>query len=438
MQEHSVRPAQFATQNEVQSETSESTTSNVSPLQRAVNGSARVAQLKRYQTIANKGPIQRVPDNINGQEEQGVRERALDRNPQALTEDELIREEAIRGHGQGENDTAMVIREANSMAANPQFEAAAIAWETRFGGIAYNDPRANAVVDSAAQVAKNYLVAKWDEWNSTIAGLQTDLQSIGMSDPGWAGAVGTDVDRVMDALDNGPLAVKIAHFERFANRVLATDMLEMDRWEFEDLATKAKLDTHVPEFVQGIHDVKAGKRLNVAKGAAGEQWHMRAKRHQNPTDNQSERTVGEVEQNTGMEYSDMEKDFMGVTNEGDRVPRNEGARVWALNERDKWVHAMREMSLPLLAGVSGTTARMMQAFKKLGLNGNPSHSRLACVGYLLPNRHHSLVEIMTGAAENGGPAFAAHPRFYRQIAPFLEEELRTAVQLPFPDEVLGE
>ena len=156
----------------------------------------------------------------------------------------------------------------------------------------------------------------------------------------------------------------------------------------------------------------------------------------NENKDQSHRNYGRFKEETQTDYSQAEKEHMELQHNDQRLPIEEGGEKWVINEMDNWVKQMRDMSLPLLAGPSGTTARLMQAFQKLELNDQPAHSRLACIAYILPNRHHSLVEIMTGAAQNGGPAFNPSPDFYHNILPFSEGELRAQLG-NFPDEPGG-
>ena len=411
-----------------------------SGLQLAANNSPQVQQLKAYQAAANQSPaqgqipLQRKAENISQTEEQIVENRAGQVTPPNVDSSDFLKEEEIKGHGANQKDLALVARDASSMAADPAFEARAINWELKFGGLAYNDTRAKAVVDQAAQKAVNYLTAKQGEWTASHEELEDDLKKIGIDSKGWSGGVGKEVEAVKKALTEGTLGVKIAHFENFANKIMASDILDKSSVVMDNLLKRAGIDNneHMRSGRESVKKSKSPYGFNVAEGEAADQWHMRAKRFTDSKDNASERTLGEVEKGTGIEVSEAEKQFMGVEKETDKLPWEEGARVWALNERDKWVFAMRQLSLPLQAGVSGTTARMMQAFRKLSV-GNPADNRLACIGYLLPTRHHSLTEIMAGAAGNGGPAFTPGADMYRKIDPFTETELQTKVG-PFPDQ----
>ncbi len=104
-----------------------------------------------------------------------------------------------------------------------------------------------------------------------------------------------------------------------------------------------------------------------------------------------------------------------------RLKWAEGARVWKINENHEWVQTIRELSLPIKAGPSGTTDRLMQMRAILGVR-QPVDMRAACLAYLLPINAHSMVEIMEAASSYGLP-FERGPAMYRSVQPFgsLEE-----------------
>jgi len=102
--------------------------------------------------------------------------------------------------------------------------------------------------------------------------------------------------------------------------------------------------------------------------------------------------------------------------ESKRVLWEEGARKWLINEDNVWVAKMRELSLPLKAGPSGTTDRIMQTRELLGVSDAVS-CRAACLAYLLPINAHSMVEIME-AAKPFGADFTPGPAMYHSLEPF--------------------
>ena len=60
---------------------------------------------------------------------------------------------------------------------------------------------------------------------------------------------------------------------------------------------------------------------------------------------------------------------------------------------------LNKRGFPLVAGISGTTARMLQSYMWLGLNDRERllDFRLALMGWMLPERDHSLYEILKGS-----------------------------------------
>jgi len=152
---------------------------------------------------------------------------------------------------------------------------------------------------------------------------------------------------------------------------------------------------------------------------------------------QSDRKVGQ----TGADISSREealhkKDQPDWSKDKDTVKWEEGTKVWIINERDKWVQLQRSLSLPLGAGPSGTTNMLMQAAQ--ALKAEPYSARLACIGYLLPAHHHTLVEIM-GAAAPHGCDYTPGQQMYRNIKPLSDADLRACGKdNKFPDETNGD
>lgn len=366
-------------------------------------------------------PVQRAA-NISAEEEELVSARA----------GAHLTEESIDDRA-GKEPRALAAREAASMAANPAFEAAAMEWEDIFGGIAYNDELAVQVVDEGCSKAVAYMTEVAGTWDRENQKLKAELAKVQITDTDWSGGVGNSIDALMRAFTTGSLGVKIAHLENFCNKVLAQDILSRDERSLDELLEAAGIDREdLDDAIVRVREGNSRYALHDTKGEAKEQWHMRIKRNPDqPANDISTRTAGELESG-GVELDQDEKSFMKIENPNDTLKWGEGARIWALNERDKWVFAMRQLSLPLAAGVSGTTARMMQSFQMLGV-GDPAGQRLACIGYLLPTHHHSLVEILVGAAGNGGPAVVPGPAMYRRIEPYEEGDLRGMIGW-FPDE----
>ena len=107
-----------------------------------------------------------------------------------------------------------------------------------------------------------------------------------------------------------------------------------------------------------------------------------------------------------------------------------------------WIGNIRDtLRMPVVAGVSGTTTRMLTAFKWLKTNGDPIDFRLALMGWMLPAWDHSLYEILRGSHLAG----VKDPNegnltdvvdMYMNVPPLTTDELRAhvAVNKQFPHE----
>lgn len=388
-----------------------------------------------------------MPGNLSEEEVLEVRERLNGREEGAA----LTTEQIKKGRN-GAPVTAHVNRTGHSMAADPEFEQRAMAWEMRFGGVVNEEPRTRKMADKIADFVSKYMYARID---STERALSKSMPKLGYGENTFSGAVGKEWKTVYDVLWKGSVSSRMLVFQAFAEKFFKGDVEKLGALGATRNINKVTGADPNPQLNAAMGRVINGGRMQSPDGIPGEQWHTRAERNPprnvdglegqekeaaeeyNKTKDQSKRTYGQFKGETGTDYSQAEKEFMGLDGEnkdGETLPINEGGEKWIINETDKWVKFMRDLSLPLLAGPSGTTARLFQAFQQFGLNDQPAHSRLATIAYILPNRHHSLVEIMTGAAQNGGPAFTPHQRFYREIEPFGENELRGKMGMPFPDE----
>lgn len=354
-------------------------------------------------------------------------------------------------HETVEDKAALVVREG-SMADDPEFEAYAKAWEGRLGILAHRDERAHEVVDEAAGKVLNYVsqkAAMLEKAEKVLAATseKDDLDAIGKEVNG-SGAVGKEAAKIREALSSGSFGSKFAHVSSFINHLLKRDLLGQDQSELDAILAAAGIQSDTLTFQKAFFDLTKGTKEDHLKspikvdGEAQNQGLHRSKRFPARGDAYKQtgtRTISEM-RGQGINISEAEENAVNPEEKAERedgktdtTDWKEGAKVWVMNERNTWVAQMRKLSLPLAAGVSGTTARMVKGLGQLGV-GDAETQRLACIGYLLPYNHHSLVEIMTGAAGNGGPAFTPTERMYRDIAPYKEGELRNELGA-FPDEI---
>lgn len=327
----------------------------------------------------------------------------------------------------------MVAKGGHSMAANPAFEADAIAFERALGIDAFT--RGLPAAEALSAKAKDYLVAKHGAWERTNTELEAALASIGADNPGWSGAVGTAMDDLMAVFDTGNLATRMNHVGNFFTTILGGDLVaadpEMDRWVAE-----AKLNARQVE-AKRVNSTGNAWTTAVQRPADSEVQGQGLSRVASGEDKRTQLTV----ESSGVSLDPGEERLQAqaAADRGETWdPRTgslawqEGARTWALNEKNAWVASMRELSLPLAAGPSGTTDMLMNASKTLG-GVSAVDTRLACIGYLLPANHHSLVEVMTAAASHGAPMTQGQ-QMYTNIQPYSAGELRGFGGGKFPHE----
>ena len=87
------------------------------------------------------------------------------------------------------------------------------------------------------------------------------------------------------------------------------------------------------------------------------------------------------------------------------LPLTEGRFGKRAKADSDWAKQAAAAQMPLSAGISGTTYRLMSLFYDLGGDrGMSDNLRLACLGYLVP-MHHSFHEVMSAAVEGGSSVY---------------------------------
>lgn len=350
-------------------------------------------------------------------------------------------------------DDALVNVGSNSMAENPDFEKDAQLFEDKFGALVWRHASAMNGAAAMAAKAKEYIRLKvggvWDEANVQLIQL---CAQIGADNPSWSGAVGTTVQAVMACFDSGNIAERMNHVGNFYVGVLGSDLSEKNPIAKQRAEVKQRMKdagfnvARLMKMRRAIEKKQAQGRPTSGwdlapvpeTSPADGQWHARAKRADAipGSSARSTRTIAE----TGAELSPREeamqrKDDPTWDITRDAVKWEEGVKVWMMNERDQWVQWQRQLSLPMGAGPSGTTNQLMQA--AIAFNVDRYSARSACIAYLLPAHHHTLVEILA-AANALGCAYTPGKRMYRDIRPFTDEELRSCGrENKFPDEAHG-
>ncbi|MET8167505.1 DUF4157 domain-containing protein [Streptomyces sp. NPDC005329] len=149
----------------------------------------------------------------------------------------------------------------------------------------------------------------------------------------------------------------------------------------------------------------------------------------------------------GAPLSDRELAFAGKPGMDEKLPWNEGAAYWEIQQNESWPKSNAARGIPVVAGMSGTTTRMLKTFQWIKVSGvDVFDYRMAVMGWMLPSWDHSLYEILRGSWAAGvkGPKESALKAdkgaalMYQHIAPFTEEELRqnVCVDGQFPHELM--
>ncbi|WP_083700323.1 DUF4157 domain-containing protein [Shewanella sp. UCD-KL12] len=120
------------------------------------------------------------------------------------------------------------------------------------------------------------------------------------------------------------------------------------------------------------------------------------------------------------------------------LPWEEGGTRFAPNPDNAWVNkAIHELKMPVVAGPSGTTDRMLRALKFLGNPVSPVNFRLSLLGWMLTSNDHSFHEIMA-VSKSFGLSYDEGTYAYHNIMPLSIPDLRQHVcdNRMFPDELV--
>lgn len=113
------------------------------------------------------------------------------------------------------------------------------------------------------------------------------------------------------------------------------------------------------------------------------------------------------------------------------LPWLSGNTMFEISPDDSWYKKIHDqLRMPVVAGVSGTTTRMLKAYQFLNVPNSDLDFRLALMGWMLPTWDHSLYEIMKGShiagvkGENEDKNIKDVVRMYMNVAPLSTETLR--------------
>lgn len=361
--------------------------------------------------------------NVGANETEGVRDRASDRG-NTMGSGEMM----VRGQSQG---VANVSMGSQSMAENPDFERDAAAFETQLGISAYS--RGNGPAGQMAAKGKAYLMEKAGvtQWKATETRLAEMVVKLGSDNPAWSGTVGKAVDDLLAVFDTGNVATRMCHLENLWGMISQDIKLNVE--SVDDMLQRAGI---LEADIARQRDVKGNNPFHIPANSEVEGQGQTRFEDPNKNQHRTTMTVGSA----GVPLSPAEAEVQipgydrnsGAPPEQARLQWEEGARIWLMNETNTWVHLMRQLSMPLGAGPSGTTNKIMNLGAVLGMN--PFDTRLACIGYLLPAHHHTLCEIMEGAAPHGASDFIRGRMMYTSISPWTSGELKGFGGGKFPHE----
>lgn len=176
-------------------------------------------------------------------------------------------------------------------------------------------------------------------------------------------------------------------------------------------------------------------------------YSQKPRKERSAADKDAHRKTPRDYQDRGAPLSARELAFAGRPGPDEKLPWNEGVAYWEIDQNESWPKASAAAGIPIVAGMSGTTTRMLKTFQWINVSGvDVFDYRMAVMGWMLPSWDHSLYEILRGSWAAGvkGPGESASRAgrgaalMYQRIAPFTEEELRQNVCVggQFPHELM--
>ncbi len=255
--------------------------------------------------------------------------------------------------------------------------------------------------------------------------------TLGTSNPAFAGAVTTTPEAIRAAGQSGNIRETLT----IANNFLwnfGTAFVNAEGRDPEADQIIAQLRAQEGPLAERMQTMSVADNLLIpndapaVKDQIAEQSEMR-NRVPAGTDKQTTKTLGQLrrELNKELPLSSAEMAMMGLTPddtvskeelEAKRLTWEEGMRSFVIKS-NAITQKLQQSAVPMGAGTSGTTARIMSLGPLLGYN-NAIGLRAACIGYLIPIRAHTLWEVLQGAVSGGAPAPARDLSAFTEVAPF--------------------
>ena len=329
----------------------------------------------------------------------------------ALPSDEI----GIERHKKGENgETLFSKQSSNELYEDPDFAKLQEAYELQLGKYLYNHPKAKQGVQVALEkMAELFKRDYLKEYENDLEKLYREkfLQD----KPNFSGAVGTNISREnLFAL----LEIDVPDdIKEQLNKKFETGNLREKMMAFETASEKADL-----HFVNNEITNDIAQHINRSDREKEEQYkYLRDRDYQDKM---------------GLERSQREKTYqiehynsLGEDAK-DKSPITYGEMLYK-PDFGKCEPISNFMGKRLISGSSGHAMRLINTCKALGMKHDDIiNFRLALIAYLIPEKNHSLYEILQGAQEvglTGGENLSTAETMDKYIGNLSEEELRKNV-----------
>jgi hypothetical protein len=358
---------------------------------------------------------------------------------------------------------------------NPNFKADAKKFEEKLGSGAAVHPAATSALAGMAAKVKKYLIKAAGSWDYANTALHALIKKIAAANVELATRSGSVVDLnavqaeadeaakqvmlmepVMAVFDEGALSERFTHIISFYSNVLGPDLVDPVRFQENVRSWVVAVDLDLKRLRVLTKALRRPRRTPkprpireamapVPRGSDVEfQGLARVKR-----DESESREIGLRADELGLPMTPREEAQQRTLQaDWDRelhaVKWEAGSKAWRIREdgefatnrvlgrkAQEWARQMQALDIPLAAGPSGTTNVMMNV--AVVFRADKYDARLACIGFLLGYRHHSLVEVLA-AAEPFGPSYTKGRKMYRDIKPIDTATLRSYGDGKFPDE----
>ena len=261
--------------------------------------------------------------------------------------------------------------------------------------------------------------------------IKTALESLNSS-PGFWGYVEPEMQnnesqlaaQMQAILEGGPVPMQLGAHGQFMENILKGDWKEKIAQEFVgELAVDPAFVRNQTRIKNGeldptgttVFDKKGNKPGTLERGRVDRPEDQRPPRVDEATagarDPQSGAVQGEATVPGGQ--------TSGGADAGTAAPDagfGRGMDSFTMDETKAFVQRARlKLDMPVVAGISGTTAELVNCAMTMGLGGTDLHNyALACMGFLIGGGNHSFVEIATVLAAAGLPV---DPDTYEGFAP---------------------